>query len=314
VARATRSGTRADTAVLAASVILSLLATVLPARVRQSLAGSVRETAVAPLISLQNQFERARAAFVERDAIAGRLDSLVLRNAELADMARENERLRELLGLGARLRTGFVPAEALHRRELGDAHTVIVTAGSEDGVVERSAVVAPEGLVGTVVAAEPRTSTALLWTHPDFRVSAMSADGVAFGILAPHLADAPARFLLELQGVAYRDSLALGTAVVSSGLGSVFPRGIPIGTVVGELESGTGWSRTYLVRPAVMPADVTVVMVLLPDSTRNDVSSVWSRPAAADSARLAVRRAADSLGTTRADTQPAPPASVRPPR
>lgn len=313
MARATRSGTRVDAAVLAGCVLLSLLATVLPPAVRERVAGAVRETLVGPLIRVQAQFERARGAFVARDISAARLDSLALRNAELGDMARENAQLRALIGLGARLRSGFVPAEALHRPEMGEAHTVIVTAGSDDGVVERSAIVAPEGLVGTVIAASPRTSTAMLWTHPDFRVSAMSADGAAFGIVAPHAADASARFLLELQGVAYRDSIRLGTAVVSSGLGSVFPRGIPIGTVVGELDTGTGWTRTYLVRPAVMPADVTVVMALLPAATPPDLSPVWRVAASADSARLAVQRAADSLGLAR-PVAPDGPASPRPPR
>jgi len=312
VARATRSGTRADAVVLAGCVVLSLLVTILPAPLRQSVAGAVRETFVGPLIRLQAQFERARGAFIERDLSAARLDSLVLRNADLTDMVRENDRLRALLGLGARVRSAFVPAEALHRPEMGEAHTVIVTAGHEDGVVERSAVVAPEGLVGTVIGTEASTSTAMLWTHPDFRVSAMSADGSAFGIIGPHLADAPARFLLELRGIPFRDSLPAGMAVVSSGLGSVFPRGIPIGTVLEELETGEGWSRTYLVRPMVMPADVTIVMVLLPMTERNDLSAVWSSPASADSARQAIRRGADSLAAP-AGGPPVTPGSRPPP-
>lgn len=309
MARATRSGTRADAAVLAGCIALSLLATVLPADVRESIAAGVRETAVGPLVNLRARVEGVRAALVEQEGFAARLDSLVLRNAELQDMGRENERLRALIGLGARLRTAFVPAEALHRPELGDAHTVVVTVGEREGVVVRSAVVAPEGLVGTVVDVANGTSTAILWTHPEFRVSAMSADGGAFGIVAPHLAEEPGRFLLELQGVAYRDSLLPGTEIRSSGLGSVFPRGIPIGTVVSELESGVGWTRTYLVRPMVMPADVRVVMVLLP-TERTDVSTIWSSPATADAARQALPGVADSLAALRA---PRPPADTTPP-
>ena len=313
MARATRSGSRVDTAVLAVCVALSLLALVLPDRRRQDLAGAVRETFVGPLIALQTQAERVRGAFVARELSEARLDSLTLRNADLRDMERENVRLRELLGLGARLRTGFVPAMTLHRRELGDAHTVLVTAGSGAGVVERAAVIAPEGLVGTIVTVGSATSTAILWSHPDFRVSAMSADGAAFGIIAPRLAAEPERFLLELRGVAYRDSLAPGTAILSSGMGSVFPRGIPIGTVVDELTTGEGWSRTYLVRPAVMPADVTWVMVLLPLAQGGDLGTVWSVPSSADSALRGVLRAADSLlaRTARRDSATGPSDTVR---
>lgn len=310
MARATRSGARADKVVLAACLIASLLALVLPASTRQSLAGDIRETFVGPLIALQVQAERAHGAFIARDISAARLDSLVLRNAELRDMELENDRLRALLGLGARLRTGFIAAEALHHPEHGDAYTILVTAGARAGVVERAAVVAPEGLIGTVIDVEEESSTALLWTHPDFAVSAMSADGRVFGIIKPYLGEAAERFLLELRGVAFRDSLAAGTEIRSSGLGSVFPRGIPIGTVVGDITTPGGYARTYLVRPAVMPSDVTVVMVLLP-ATAN-VESAWRAPVA-DSLRKAIGRAADSLArAVRRDTVPGDTTRRRP--
>ena len=177
----------------------------------------------------------------------------------------------------------------------------MVTAGTDAGVVERSAVVAPEGLIGKVISVEQKTSTALLWTHPDFSVSAMSADGRVFGIIGPHLGQEAERFLLELRGVAFRDSLKPGTEIRSSGLGSVFPRGIPIGTVVKDITTPGGYARTYLVRPMVMPSDVTVVMVLLPGTA--NVESAWRVPAA-DSLRRAIGNAADSITRARRDTTP----------
>ncbi|HEX6315268.1 MAG TPA: rod shape-determining protein MreC [Gemmatimonadaceae bacterium] len=273
MARATRSGMRVDTVVLAACLFASLLARTIPFNLRESVAGSIRETVVGPLIRLQVQAERARSAFVTQNITAARLDSLVLRNAELRDMELENTRLRELLGLGTRLRTGFVPAQALHRQEYGESHSVLVTAGARQGVVVRSAVVAPEGLIGEVVGVQDETSTAMLWTHPDYRVSAMSADGRVFGIVEPHLGSGVERFMLELRGVAFRDSLPVGAEIRSSGRGSVFPRGIPIGTVVRDITTQGSYARTYLVRPAVMPADVTVVMVLLP--TVSNIEAGW---------------------------------------
>jgi len=52
-----------------------------------------------------------------------------------------------------------------------------------------------------------------------------------------------------------------GTVILTSGLGGVLPRGLPVGTVVG-IASETEWERTYLVRPAVPPGAVSHVMVL----------------------------------------------------
>ena len=309
MARATRSSARVDTVLLAACIVASLLCLVLPTGTRQTFADNIRQTFIAPLISLQVQAERARGAFIVRDITAARLDSLILKNADLRDMELENGQLRALLGLGARLRNGFVAAEALHRPEMGEAQTVVITAGTRAGVVERSAVVAPEGLIGKVIGTGDNTSTAILWTHPDFAVSAMSANGNVFGIIKPHVGADVERFMLELRGVAFRDSLLPGIEIRSSGLGTVFPRGIPIGTVVKDITTPGAYSRTYLVRPMVMPADVTVVMVLLP--TSGNVESVWKAPSA-DSMRKAIGNSSDSLARARRDTMPGDSVSRRP--
>lgn len=295
MARAVRSGSRADTVVLVGCAAVALIVTVLPAAPRESLAGALRRTVVAPLISLQAQAERARSAFVVRDVAAIRIDSLTLRNTQLAELEQENLRLRRLIGLGRQLSWGFVPAEAIHGRSLGDEHTILLTAGARAGVETNSAVVAPDGLVGVITRVDPGTSQAILWTHPDFRVSAYAGTGTAFGIIAPHLGDGPDRYLLELRGVPLRENLAPGTPVRSAGLGSVFPRGIAIGTIETEIKTSEVWSRTYLVRSAVVPHDVSNVMVLSPQRAAEDVSHVWTAPGKVDSAMASVRAAGDSL-------------------
>lgn len=294
MARAVRSGSRADTAILAVCTLLSLLATVVPNTLRETIAGGLRRTVVSPLLSLQKQAELLRGAFVAREATAQRIDSLALRAATLAELEYENERLRKIIGLGAGLKWGFVPAEALHGGGLADEHTIVLTAGSNAGVKVNSAVVAPDGLVGMVLHPDPTMSIALMWTHADFRASAMSAEGSAFGIIHPHLGDEPERYLLELRSVAFRDVLKPGTLITTSGLGGVYPRGIPIGTVLRELKTTEGWARAYLVRPAVRPPDVTSVMVLLPERVSAGVTGVWASPALADSAARRISAAGDS--------------------
>jgi cell shape-determining protein MreC len=49
---------------------------------------------------------------------------------------------------------------------------------------------------------------------------------------------------------------------VASGLGGVFPRGIPIGTVMGVVREEKGWQRTYLLRPAAHPMTISHVIIL----------------------------------------------------
>jgi rod shape-determining protein MreC len=228
------------------------------------------------------------------DRIAAR-DSIVLQAMALGAVTSENEQLRKLLQLGTRLKWGFVPAEAIPGRGIGEEFTVTLSAGSNAGVRVFSPVVAPEGLIGMVKTVDPTMSIAIVWAHPDFRVSAMSADGSAFGIVAAHVGTDPERYLLEMRGVPVRSTLKPGTKIVSSGLGSTFPRGIPVGTVLGEARTSELWARTYLLRPAVLPQDMSTVMIMLPQRTSAGVDGVWQSGLHTDAAVRAIVAAGDSL-------------------
>lgn len=296
MASVARTYGRRDTILLAACVVLSLIALFLPERMRDPLATSLRRTILAPLVSLQSDAELSRRAWATREERVAARDSIALRAISVDALEAENSRLRNLLTLGARLRWGFVPAEVLSGRGVGEQYTVPLSAGSRSGVREFSPVVAPEGLVGVVKTADPTMSIAIIWSHPDFRVSAMAADGSAFGIVAAHLGDGPERYLLEMRGVPVRGTIAPGTEIVTSGLGGTFPRGIPIGIVMGEAQTSELWARTYLLRPAVLPSAISAVMVLTPARADSGVAGVWQTGQGMNGATRAIVEAGDSLG------------------
>jgi rod shape-determining protein MreC len=125
-------------------------------------------------------------------------------------------------------------------------------------------------------------------------VSAMSEDGSAFGIVQAHLASATSGYLMELRGIPFRTALKPGTLIVASGLGGVWPRGIPIGRVIEEVKTSEGWARTYLIRPAVSPADVGAVMILRTERATKEFDNVWSSVTAANQAANRVVQAGDS--------------------
>ena len=304
MARPARHGSRADTALLIACVLLAFIARVLPANVRDPLASGLRRSVVSPFVAMHAQSELARNAWKTYGTQTAARDSLVLEAGSVHALQSENDRLRKLLGLGSRLRWGFVPAEALHDRARIEEFTLSLTSGSRAGIKPYSPVVAPEGLVGMVQTADPDMALAILWTHPDFRVSAMSSDGTAFGIVSAHLGDAPERYLLEMRGVPFRSQLPAGTVIVSAGLGGVYPRGIPVGRVLRELTTAEGWARTYLLEPAVLPPNVMSVMVLSPERVAAGTDGIWTI-ANADSASRAVVAAGDSLARATAAAEAA---------
>lgn len=294
MARAIRSNTRLDLIVLSTCILLALAARALPNTMRDPVATGMRRTFLAPLVLLQERAEKGRQSLLSADAKQTYLDSLSLNAMKAGSLEGENDRLRKLIGLGSRLRWGFIPAEALHGRGVRDETTVILSAGSRAGVSRLSPVIAPEGLVGVVDQVDPTMSHAMLWTHPDFRVSAMSPDGTAFGIAQAHLTGATGGYLIELRGVPFRATLKPGALIVSSGWGGVWPRGIPVGTVLQEIKTSEGWARTYLLRPAVNPADVYSVMILRRDKVAKGLDGVWQSVAQADAAAQRIVVSGDS--------------------
>jgi rod shape-determining protein MreC len=303
VARTGRANTRIDRTVLAACAVLSLVGLILPMPVRESIAGALRRSVLAPMVMLQEQSELSRRAFLEHDAKMQIRDSIAVRAMTANALQAENDRLRLIIGLGSRLKWGFVPAEALRGRGVRDESSITLSAGSRAGVQKMSPVVAPEGLVGLVESVDPTMSQAELWTNPEFRVSAMSVDATAFGIIQPHSGGGATEvggYLMEMRGVPFRTSIKPGTMIVSSGLGGVFPRGIPIGRVIGETKTAETWARTYLVRPAVFPSDVYSVIILRVERTTQGFDNVWAVGAVADSTVQKIVTAGDSMARSAA--------------
>ena len=299
MASAARLGNKVDAGLLAGCVVLSLIAVVMRPEDREPIAAALRRSAVAPLVGLQQGAERWRSAWVSSAQRQLVVDSLSLRAVRAQALTAENDQLRKIMGLGTRLVSGFVPAEALHSTAPSEelVTTLTLTAGSTAGIKKYSPVVAPDGLVGSIQNADPTMSLAILYTHPDFRASAMSPDGATFGIVYPHRARAGGSeaYMLELRGVPTRADLKPGSLIYTSGLGGTFPRGITIGTILSEVKTSEVWTRTYLVRPAVSPSRLTSVLVLTPERVTQGIGNVWGATANADSATRRIAIAGDSV-------------------
>ena len=315
MARTSRFTARVDVVIFVACILLSLIAMVLPANLREPVAGGLRRTFVAPLMRLQKGAERWRSAYLSSERVELRRDTLALAAARVPTLESENERLRKQLGLGSKIQWGFIPAEALQGRGRAEDFTVTLSAGSNAGVREHSLVVAPEGVVGVVQTVDPTMSLAILFAHPDFRVSAISANDSAFGIVQPHITTSsttkePAflrseRYLLEMRGVPFRATMKVGAIVYSSGLGGIYPKGIPVGVVLGEIKTSEAWARTYLLKPAVNPTELTSVMILTPKRAAAGLVNVWADVGAVDSATKSIVAAGDSMARKSATAEAA---------
>ena len=256
-----RYGSRADTLAFVACLVLALLALALPEALRMPIAGALRRSVLLPAVAIESRASASREQRQSILALRSERDSLALAATLVPELRAENAELRALLRLRGRLATGFVTAEVLHQTGPTDGLTLLLSAGRDRGIAPLSPVVAPSGLVGVVIAVDRHSSVMMAWTHPDFRASAMVEGHRVFGVVASRRGETAGE-VMELRGVPYRDSLPPGTPVLTSGLGGVFPRGIPLGAIQGVLNEEAGWERTYLLRPAAHPAQVGHVLVL----------------------------------------------------
>lgn len=257
-----RSHSRRDTAAVIACVVVSVVFLMLSDGAGQAVGAALRRSVFSPLAWLQTQAELGRTSRARFRAVAAQRDSAALTAQTMPVLRAENARLRDLLQLSRRLHVRFVAAEVLHQSTASDGRMLLLSAGSSDGVAPFQPVVAPEGLIGVVASVTPATATVMTWAHPDFRVSAYAAGGRVVGMVAPSSGGTASEASLEFRAASYRDTLATGTLVLSSGLGGVYPKGIPVGTVTGVAREQLGWERIYSVHPAATPSAVAHVMVL----------------------------------------------------
>ena len=117
----------------------------------------------------------------------------------------------------------------MHQAIATDGRTLLLDVGRSDLVPEFDPVVSPEGLIGMVLTAAERSSVVMTWAHPEFRVSAVHRGRQRQRRRRAVALQLGRRGALEFRGVPYRDSVPAGTLVLSSGLGGVYPKGIPVG-------------------------------------------------------------------------------------
>lgn len=240
---------------------LALVLANLPDPAQQEIATVLRSTLLRPFVAMQRTVTRARVRAVATSILQARLDSAVAELSNKAALSEENVRLRGLLGLHGRLGDSFRAASVIRSGTPGSESVFLLDVGRRQGVRINAPVLVREGLVGKVIEVRDRESIAMDWTHPDFRASAMTVDGGTYGLVEPDRGIFREADRLLLNGIPFFTELQPGTRIVTSGRGGVYPRGIPIGTVVELAEADERWRRSYWLRPSARPGSALHVLV-----------------------------------------------------
>ena len=201
------------------------------------------------LRGLQAENRRLRA---EGQALQQRLQGL-------QEMAQQNRRLQALLEMPEPPGSRPAVARVIGKDATNWFRTILIDRGSADGLERNSPAVAAEGLVGRVVEVAPIVSRVQLVTDPVSSVGALVQRTRVSGIAA---GDGGAA--LRLRYLPLMADVAVGDRVVTSGMGGVFPKGIPLGTVVSVDRRSGALFQEAILEPAADLSKLEEVTVLVP--------------------------------------------------
>jgi rod shape-determining protein MreC len=226
-------------------------------------------SATADLMETITEIDRLRT---ENDELRSALTGAEQRIAELQEAARENSRLRALLGLPPLLGWELLPARVTSAGTSVLSWEVGIDAGRDDGVRVGMAVVGDAqgggGLAGVVVEASPDSAVVRLVVDPRARVVARDQQTEALGLVQGQ----PGGQLIMTQ-VTLTDEVAVGDTIVTAGLelegasASPYPRGLLVGTVTALEADANGLTQTAFIRPVIDPRTVEWLMVVLSTTT-----------------------------------------------
>ena len=158
-------------------------------------------------------------------------EQLRVQASQAAATARENDQLRALFGWQRQTSWKLKLANVVMRDPANWWHTVQIDLGSRDGVRENLPVLTTDGLVGRVSSVSYTHAQVVLISDPNCKVSAIVQNPAHdMGIITP---GGPLdNSFVELSYLSGNATLRAGQNVITSGLGGVFPKGIPIGQIV----------------------------------------------------------------------------------
>lgn len=199
--------------------------------------------------------------------VAARLQVL-----QLSQQGAETQRLRILLDFKKRLPFQSVAAEVIATSPGENSNAIFIDKGTDAGLTPDLGVVTPEGVVGKIIAVFPRTAQVLLITDPESGVGCLLERSRIQGVLKGR-----GQNLCQLHYVVNEESVPDGEAVLTSGLDQIYPKGLPVGSVI-QTGGGDIYKRIMVKPAAALNRLENVLVILKPTSPEQQATNLPARP------------------------------------
>ncbi len=193
----------------------------------------------------------------ENDRLHQENRRLVTELSRLQEIRLANERLQKLLDFREQQALKALPAQVITEDATSWFRTVMIDKGSDDGVREGMPVVVAEGVAGRIIRTAAHQSRVLLITDASSAIATLVQRNRTRGVCRGRGDGLSFDFALR------EEAINVGDLVITSGNGGVFPKGLPIGTVVRVEREEYGLFQVVEVMPAVDFSRLEEVLVLL---------------------------------------------------
>lgn len=210
----------------------------------------------------------------ENEDLTARIKDLETELARTAEKAKAADRLTALLR--------FNPEPPWSKRgcrvigqKLGPnaiLETMLVDVGSAHGIRFNDPVISTKGVVGRIAKPGVHYSSVVLLTDLSSRVPVLTSDGRVPAILQ---GQGPGAFL-EVKFIPRNDKVTPGEVLLTSGLGGVFPKGIPVARVVEVTPADVSLFQKVYAEPLLALRYYEELLVLSRDEVVNATSSAMA--------------------------------------
>ncbi len=176
---------------------------------------------------------------------------------EVQEVSLQNDRLRKLLAFVDDLDRPALPAQVVGEDASNWARTIIIDKGTQAGLRTGFPVVAAQGVVGRIIKIAPNSSRVLLVTDASSAVAALIQRTRTRSVARGRGDDLSIEYAL-------RDAdIQTGDLLVTSGMGGVFPKGLPLGVIESVEKDQFGLFQQVKATPTIDFSLLEEVMVIV---------------------------------------------------
>lgn len=191
---------------------------------------------------------------------------------EYESLKDEVERLREALNFTeSRSNYNYVGVNIIGYSGSSLSDGYIIDKGSNDGIAKNMVVVSSKGLVGKVTKVSSNFAIVQSILNENIAVAVMDQQTREANGMLQGLSDKKDKNMTVVYNLPIDSDVKEGDIFITSGLGKIYPKEIPVGTVVSVQEDNVKVMKSAVVEPFVKFNELEELFVVIPNSNIDEI-------------------------------------------